>query len=101
MGDGSSTMNQNLEDTPDLDKAIRALVKITNRSPEEIKLHLEKFLAQLSQKPTTPENHFFETATDDEWLSAFFSWSQSHKSQKLPVLSEEAMSRESMYPDRW
>jgi hypothetical protein len=94
-------MNQNSEDNQELDKAIGALVKITNRSPEEIKLHLEKFLAQLSQNPTNLKNHFFETATDDEWVSALFSWSQSHKSQKLPVLSEEAMSRESMYPDRW
>ena len=100
-------MNPSSQDTPtpnsshELEKIVGALSKITSRSPEEIKPQLEKFLSQLSQTPAIPENHFFETATDEEWISAFFSWSESHKDKNLPVLSEEAMSRESMYPDRW
>lgn len=85
----------------ELQEVLRALSKITSRSPEEIKPQLEKFLSQLSQTPAIPEKHFFETATDDEWISAFLSWSESHKDKDLPVLSEEAMTRENMYPDRW
>lgn len=85
----------------ELQEITNALAKITSRSPEEIAPQLKHFLAQLSQTPTIPETHFFKTANDDEWIKAFCEWSQSHKGKKLPVLSEEAMSRESMYPDRW
>ncbi len=104
--DGIGTMNQISQDIPtpnsqELEKAISALSKITSLSPEEIKPHLAKFLSELSQKPAISENHFFETATDDEWICAFRNWSESHKVKELPVLSEEAMSREAMYPDRW
>ena len=100
-------MNPRTQDTPtpnssqELEKILSSLSKITSRSPEEIKPQLEKFLSELSQNPAIPENHFFETATDEEWIAAFCEWSESHKEKNLPVLSEEAMSRESMYPDRW
>lgn len=104
--DGGNIMNQISQNisTPnnqELEKVISALSKITSRSPEEIKPHLEQLLLELSQKPAVPQNHFFETATDDEWISAFSKWSESHKAKELPVLSEEAMNRESMYSDRW
>ncbi len=105
--DGSRKMNPRPQDTstPDssqeLEKIVGALSKITSRSPEEIKPQLEKFLSELSQNPAIPEKHFFETATDDEWITAFREWSESHKDKNLPVLSEEAMSRESMYTNRW
>ena len=48
-----------------------------------------------------PPNHFFETSTDEEWLAEFHKWVDSHRGKNIPVLSEAAMSRESMYPDRW
>jgi hypothetical protein len=103
---GSSLMNQISQDfsppnSQEFEKVVHSLSKITSLSPEEIKPHLEKLLSDLNQKPTVSKNHFFETATDDEWISAFHQWSESHKAKELPVLSEEAMSRESMYPDRW
>jgi hypothetical protein len=104
---GSEKMNSISQDasTPDssqeLEQLVATLSKMTSRSPEEIKPHLDRFLSELSQNPVIPKNHFFETATDEEWISAFFSWSESHKNKNLPVLSEEAMSRENMYPDRW
>ena len=84
----------------EFERAIGILSKITSRSPEEIKLHLEKFLAEFSSESAVGKSHFFDTATDDEWISAFRNWSESHKAKKLPVLSEAAMSRESMYCDR-
>ena len=101
----------------EFEQAVSALSKITSRSPEEIKPHLERFLSELSEearsgyptkgksrlssKPDVSKNHFFDLATDDEWMSGFRDWSESHKAKKLPVLSEEAMSRESMYSDRY
>lgn len=100
-------MNPRSQDTSisnsnhELEKIINAISKITSLPPAEIKPQLEKFLLELSQNPTILKNHFFATATDDEWIFAFSEWSKSHEEKKLPVLSETAMSRESMYPDRW
>ena len=39
------------------------------------------------------------TATKDEWLEAFNTWMDSHD-PTLPPLSEEAISRESIYGER-
>lgn len=36
----------------------------------------------------------------EEWVSRFMAWTQSHAGRNLPVLSDEAMSRESIYADR-
>ena len=36
----------------------------------------------------------------EERLAAFHEWLESHKGQKLPFLSDEAISRESIYEDR-
>ena len=43
---------------------------------------------------------FYETSTHEEWLAEFHNWVDSHKGKDIPVLSDEAMIRESMYPDR-
>ena len=89
------------DNSQELNKILNSLSKITSRSPEEIKPHLEKFLVQLEHKSNIPKDHFYETASDEELITAFHQWSESHRHRNLPVLSEEAMSRESMYPDRW
>lgn len=52
-------------------------------------------------KEKTSTFSFYETSTHEEWLAEFLSWVDSHKGKDIPVLSDEAMSRESMYPDRW
>jgi hypothetical protein len=36
----------------------------------------------------------------EEWLRQFRAWTQSHAERNLPVLSDEAMSRDSIYRDR-
>ena len=36
----------------------------------------------------------------EEWVRQFREWSQSHAHDNLPVLSDEALSRESIYEDR-
>lgn len=42
---------------------------------------------------------FWATATKEEWLQAFNAWMDSHD-PTLPLLSDEAISRESMYGER-
>ncbi len=101
-------MNQISQDTPtpnshELEKVIGALSKITSRSPEEIKPHIEKLVAQLKQHPSpyVEKDHFYLTSTHDEWIAAFHEFVESHKDLDLPLLSDEAISRESIYEDRW
>jgi hypothetical protein len=36
----------------------------------------------------------------EEWVRQFNAWTRSHAGRNLPVLSDEAMSRESIYADR-
>jgi hypothetical protein len=36
----------------------------------------------------------------EEWVRKFTAWTRSHEGRKLPILSDEAMSRESIYADR-
>ena len=51
--------------------------------------------------PTTPkkQRHHAETTTE-EWLCAFHEWVESHRGLDLPHLSDEDISRESIYGER-
>lgn len=40
---------------------------------------------------------FSKTATADEWIAAFKKWINSHQGLNLPTLSDEDISRESIY----
>ena len=98
-------MSKISQDAPNLHsqeikKVVDILSKITSRSPQEIKPYLDELLSRLGVKPSPYADHFFNTSTDDEWIAAFSEWSQSHKGKKLPVLSEDAMSRDSIYDER-
>ncbi len=81
----------------EIEQIIVTLSKLTSRSPEEIKPHLDRLLAELKQEPSPYADHFYETATDEEWIAAFREWSDSHRGKNIPVLSDEAMSRETIY----
>ena len=81
----------------DLEAIVQVLVKITNRTPSEIKLHLDTMLEQLVEPEERP---FYETATPQEWIRAFSEWVESHRDLNLPLLSDEAISRESIYGER-
>lgn len=87
----------------ELKQVIDALSKITSRPPEEIKPYLNELLDRLSQKKETDSASasFYTTSTHEEWLAEFHRWVDSHKEENIPVLSDDAMSRESMYPDRF
>lgn len=43
---------------------------------------------------------FYETATPEEWLEEFTLWVDSHRSRNYPLLSDEAIGRESIYETR-
>ncbi|HAA31829.1 MAG TPA: hypothetical protein DCE56_34185 [Cyanobacteria bacterium UBA8553] len=74
----------------------QVLVKITNRTPEQVKPYLDALLEQLVQ--SQQERPFYETATTEEWLVAFRAWASGHE-RNTPLLSDYAVSRESMYDD--
>ncbi|NDJ23597.1 hypothetical protein GS682_18530 [Nostoc sp. B(2019)] len=80
----------------DIETITRLLAKISNRSPSEIKPHLNTMLEQLVQPSREPP--FYETATAKEWVTAFREWAASHR-HDAPSLSDYAVSRESMYED--
>ena len=48
---------------------------------------------------TEIEKPFYQTATTVEWVDAFTAWANSHSSD-APPLSDEAISRESIYRER-
>ena len=57
-------------------------------------------LEELKQEVERAES-IYETSNQKEWLTEFHQWIDSHKGKNIPVLNDEAMSRENMYPDRW
>lgn len=103
--DRSKIMNQLPQNNyrQEFERAIGILSKITSRSSEEIKPHLEALIASLNQtkEDDLAASSFYATSTHEQWSAEFHKWLDSHKKKDIPVLSEEAMSRESMYPDRW
>lgn len=72
------------------------LAKITSLSPEEITPHLHTMLAELVKPKDDP---LCETATPQQRSRAFREWAESHRGMNLPHLSDDAVSRESMYDD--
>ncbi|MEA5516481.1 hypothetical protein [Nodularia sp. UHCC 0506] len=82
----------------DIQTITRLLAQITNRNPDEIKPHLDTMLKMLVQ--LQGERPFYETATPQEWVTAFQEWVESHRELNLPTLSDTAISRESIYGER-
>lgn len=63
-------------------------------------LTVERWLGQIAAQfaPSTSIAHLQNTAPD-EWALQFHEWAESHD-RTTPLLSEQAISRESIYPDR-
>jgi type III secretory pathway component EscR len=73
------------------------LAQITNHTSEQIKPLLDGLLERLVEH----RNYgFYQTATAEEWSREFREWVDSHRTLNLPTLSDEAISRESIYGDR-
>ena len=84
----------------EIEQVIKTLSRITSRSPEKVKPYLIKLLEHLEPRENNSDSQRQELSYE-EWLIEFNDWLDSHKNRNIPVLNEEAMSRESMYPDRW
>lgn len=86
---------------PEIERIIETLIKITNLSEETVKPHLNTMLNELLKfKQAEQPRPFCETATADEWIAAFEEWVNSHRGLNLPTLSDEDISRESIYGER-
>lgn len=79
---------------PELEKRLQAEAAERGvTTAEYVRTVLERMFASPGRSP------LWMTATKDEWLNAFNTWMDSHD-PTLPPLSEEAVSRESMYGER-
>jgi hypothetical protein len=63
-------------------------------------LTVERWLLELAeQNAPAPSIAHLQHSNPMEWARQFRAWADSHD-PNMPVLSDEAMSRESIYPDR-
>lgn len=82
-------------------KLVESLAQVVQSlSPEERSLLEEKLKTHQQQTSAQgKERPFYETATPAEWAKAFREWAESHPHNQ-PYLSDEAISRESIYGER-
>jgi len=59
---------------------------------------VEQIAALHAQTPTSSIAHLQKT-NPQEWARQFHAWAESHD-RSTPLLSDEAISRENIYPDR-
>jgi hypothetical protein len=88
-----SLEEQNRED---LETVTRILSKITHLPSEQIKPQLHTLMENLIELQDAP---FHAIATQEEWGQRFSEWVASHRELGFPALSDQAISRESIYGD--
>ena len=86
-------MTLTLELSPEREAALKAQARARGMSIEQWLLDLAEQLA-----PSTSIAHLQKT-NPKEWARQFHEWAESHD-RTTPLLSAEAISRESIYPDR-
>lgn len=88
--------SQNIEDNKqDLEVITQVLVKMTKLTPEQIQPHLDSMVERLRELKEAPSSK----TTPEERARAFREWAENHD-QNTPLLSDYAVSRESMYDER-
>jgi len=64
---------------------------------------LESWMQQILQRELgraeTPASSLQDQLSPEEWVRQFHEWAESHD-RTTPLLSDEAIGRESIYPDR-
>ncbi|HEY9851263.1 MAG TPA: hypothetical protein V6D28_17475 [Leptolyngbyaceae cyanobacterium] len=83
-------------------KLIESIAEMIQTLTEEEKTLLDQKVAEnkaMKSEVKPKERHFQETATPEEWIKAFREWAESHR-RDSPLLSDEAISRESIYGER-
>lgn len=80
----------------DLGTVTHILSKITHLFSEQIRPCLHSLMENLIELQERP---FHATATPDEWSQRFSAWVEAHQGLGLPHLSDDVLSRESIYGD--
>jgi len=86
-------MTLTLELSQEREAALKARAQARGMSLEQWLLDLTELLV-----PSTSIAHLQKT-NPKEWARQFHEWAESHD-RTTPLLSDEAISRESIYPDR-
>ena len=86
-------MTLTIELSPEREAALKAQAQARGMSVEQWLLELAEQLA-----PSTSIAHMQKT-NPKEWARQFHEWAESHD-RTTPLLSDNAISRESIYPDR-
>jgi hypothetical protein len=76
---------------PDIEQAYLAEAQAKGMSLDEL---VRNLLLSLSPCPPATE------LSPEDWVSQFKAWTRSHAGDNLPLLSDEAMSREFIYRER-
>ena len=89
---------------------VESLAEIVHSLTKEEKSLLAQKVKQDLEEPlpengdiasaTLRERPFYETATPQQRAQAFLEWAESHRGKNHPSLSDEAISRESIYGER-
>ena len=79
----------------------QAVIEWLNMGKEAVPESLQSFMTDLIASQEDAETSFSQTASYEEWSKEFRKIVESHRGEKLPILSDEDISRESMYPDRF
>jgi hypothetical protein len=86
-------MTLTLELSPEREAALTAQAQARGMSVEQWLLDLTEQLA-----PSTSIAHL-QSTNPKEWARQFHEWAESHD-RTTPLLSDEAISRDGVYPDR-
>jgi predicted transcriptional regulator len=82
--------------SPELETRLREAAEHTGLNPDAYVLRI---LEQQLPGPETNHRSLWNTLTPEEWMRAFDEWANSHD-PSVPLLSDEAVSRESFYEGR-
>jgi hypothetical protein len=92
--EGTPTMTLTLELSPEREAALKAQAQARGMSIEEWLLDLTKQTRPAAARSLQDE------LTPKEWVRQFNAWVEGHD-RTAPPLSDEAIGRESIYPDRF
>jgi hypothetical protein len=92
-------MTVTIELPPDIEAGLLAQAQAEGLAVSEYVQNLVR--GQIGRRPATSSAaRTADEMAPEEWLRQFRAWTDSHADRNLPVLSDEAMGRESIYGDR-